>query len=119
MTAETATTPPVAMLRRDHPGVDAPAWVAARRALLVARAAGSADVGLAVSSGCAASGARTHAGVLADDAAHALARLDAGTLTRCEVCDALLPWERLDAAPAAVRCTGCARADAFDDRWCR
>ena len=112
-------TPAVAMLRRDHPDVDAEAWVAARRALLLARSAGSPDVALAVSSGCAASGARTHAGVLADDAAHALARLDAGTLTRCETCDALLPFARLDAAPVATRCTGCVRPDAFDTRWCR
>ncbi len=109
----------VAMLRRDHPQLDAEAWVAARRSLLQARVDGSADAGIAVSSGCAASGARTHAGILADDAAHALARLDAGTLTRCEVCDALLPLARLEAAPAAVRCTGCARPDGFDARWCR
>ncbi|MCW2606823.1 MAG: hypothetical protein JWO60_1516 [Frankiales bacterium] len=113
------TEPAVEALLRDHPGVDAEGWVAARRALLTARCLPDADRGLAVSSGCAAGGARTHAHVLAEDAARALQRLDAGLLTRCEACGQVLPWDRLDSAPAAVTCTGCARRDVFDTRWCR
>lgn len=111
---------PLAALVRDHPAVPDPAgWVRARRALLLERRGGRADLAAAVSSGCAASGARTHAQVLADDAAHALDRLEAGTFTRCEGCAAVLPLARLEAAPAAVTCTGCARPDTFDTRWCR
>ena len=93
-------------------------WLARRRALLAARSAPT-GLGAAASSGCAAHGARTHALTLAADAAHALARLDAGEGPSCEVCGATLPFERLDSAPAAVRCTGCARRDSFDTRWCR
>lgn len=110
-------------LRADHPGQftadGARAWVQARRVLLLARVDGATDLGLAVSSGCAAGGARRHATTLAQDAAHALARLDAGVGTRCEVCDAVLDLERLQASPAAVRCTGCARAYLVDTKWCR
>ena len=113
----------VAALLRDHPSrfdaEGAAAWVQARRELLAARCAGSPDRALAVSSGCAAGGARTHAQVLADDAREALDRLEAGVLTRCAVCGALLALERLDGAPAATTCTGCARPDRFDTRWCR
>ena len=94
-------------------------WVDARRALLVGRARSAADLTLSVSSGCAATGARDHAQGLATDAAHALARLDAGLGTTCEVCSATLPFDRLDSAPAAVRCTGCAREYVTDTRWCR
>ncbi len=109
-----------AAIVRDHPAVvDAPAWVDAHRARLLARAGTREDLSVSVSSGCAASGARTHAQGLADDALHALGRLDAGTFTRCERCDAVLPLERLEAAPSAVTCTGCARPDPFDTRWCR
>ena len=82
-------------LLRAYPGRFAPAegqaWVLARRQLLTDRLAGTtqlglAVVGLAVSSGCAATGARSHAQGLADDAAHALARLEAGLGPICEVC---------------------------------
>ena len=115
-------------LLRAYPGRFAPAaaqaWVQARRQLLTDRLAGTtqlglAVVGLAVSSGCAATGARSHAQTLADDAAHALARLEAGLGPRCEVCDEVLVFDRLDSAPAAVRCTGCVRAYRLDTRWCR
>lgn len=116
-------TPPVAALLRDHPSRfdagTAAAWVQARRELLSARCAGSPDRALAVSSGCAVGGARTHAQVLADDARAALERLEAGSLTRCAVCEVLLDVDRLDGAPAATTCTGCARPDRFDARWCR
>lgn len=116
-------TPAVAALLRDHPGrfdeAAADAWVRARQALLMARCAGSSDRALAVSSGCAAGGARTHAEVLAADAREALDRLEKGTLTRCAACGALLDPDRLDSAPAATTCTGCARPDRFDTRWCR
>ena len=97
----------------------AQAFVGARRELLAGRCGGRADVPLAVSSGCAASGAHTHARMLADQGAHALARLDAGLAPWCERCDGLLPLERLEAAPAAVRCTACAPSGGVDTRWCR
>ncbi len=103
-------------VRCDHPHVDATDWVARRRARLLARGAGQV---LAVSSGCAVSGAGRHATQLAEDAARALARLDEGLATRCEVCFEVLSLERLDAAPAAVRCTRCARPYVVDTRWCR
>lgn len=110
-------------LVRAYPGrfgrAAAEAWVAARRQLLADRCAGNADLGLAVSSGCAATGARTHAQGLAEDAAHALRRLEAGLGPQCEACDEVLDVDRLDSAPAAVRCTGCVRAYDLDTRWCR
>ncbi len=115
-------------LLRAYPGRFAPvaaqAWVRARRQLLTDRLAGTTRVGLsvvglAVSSGCAATGARSHARGLADDAEHALARLEAGLGPRCEVCDEVLSFDRLDSAPAAVRCTGCVRSYQLDTRWCR
>ena len=123
MTPALVPAPAVAALLRDHPGrfdTDrAAAWVQARRALLVARCAGSPDAPLAVSSGCAASGAQTHGHGLADDARAALVRLEDGSLTRCAVCGDRLDADRLDGAPAATTCTGCARPDRFDARWCR
>lgn len=76
-------------------------------------------VGRAVSSGCAATGARAAARELADGAAHARRRLEAGLLPDCETCGATVPFERLDSAPLAVRCTGCVRPYAADTRWCR
>lgn len=110
-------TPAEEGVLRDHPTVDAAVWVARRRARLQTRGAG--DVSTAVSSGCAASGAGRHATQLADDARSALARLDAGLATRCERCAGVLSLERLDAAPAAVRCTSCAGPSLADTRWCR
>ena len=110
-------------LLRAYPGRFAPAaadaWVAERRSLLVRRAVPSADAVLAASSGCALSGVRTHTLDLAADSAHALERLDSGLGATCEQCDATLPFERLDAAPTAVRCTGCVPRSTFDTRWCR
>jgi RNA polymerase-binding transcription factor DksA len=93
-------------------------WVEARRSLLLARTAPTSRAE-SVSSGCAATGAHTHAQGLAVDAAHALARLDAGLGPSCEVCGATLPFERLDGAPSAVRCTCCAGRSTADTRWCR
>ena len=117
------TTLAATALEQAYPGTftaeQAQAWVAQRRALLHERRAGGTDLGLAVSSGCAATGARSHAQGLAEDAAHALDRLDRGLGTRCERCDAVLPLERLEGAPAAVRCTGCSRAYEVDTRYCR
>ena len=89
-----------------------------RRSVLLLRAAGSGSVA-AASSGCATSGAARHAAVLAADARHALARLDAGCGGTCEECGAALAPARLEAAPAATTCPGCARPDRFDARWCR
>lgn len=113
---------PAAALLAAHPdrfdAASAQAWVEARRSLLVLRTTPS-DRGRAVSSGCAASGAHRHAEDLAAAAAHALARLEAGLGTHCEACGVVLPLERLDTAPAAVRCTGCAPASTVDSRWCR
>lgn len=97
----------------------AQAWVTVRRQLLTDRSSGGTDRSLAVSSGCAATGARSHARRLADDAAHALRRLDAGLAGQCEVCGAVLDLDRLDSAPSAVRCTGCVPAYDVDTRWCR
>lgn len=96
----------------------AQAWVTARRSLLTGRAA-PGDVAAAVSSGCAANGARTHALAMAQDAARALERLDAGAGTTCEACGTELPYDRLDSAPTAVRCTGCVPRSTADRRWCR
>lgn len=114
---------PADVLRAAYPDsftpVSAQTWVTARRALLVERAGSTADPQRSASSGCAVSGSRDHAQGLAADAAHALARLDAGLGTTCERCAARLPLERLDSAPAAVRCMTCARAYAVDTRWCR
>lgn len=113
---------PVAALLAAHPDrldvTSAQEWVDARRSLLLARTTPS-DRALSVSSGCAASGAHRHAEDLADAAAHALARLEAGLATTCEACGATLPFDRLDSAPAAVRCTTCAPVGTFDTRWCR
>jgi len=96
----------------------ASAWVQARRSLLLARTSPGSRAA-SVSSGCAATGAHTHAQGLASDAAHALARLEAGLGPSCEVCAGTLPFARLDAAPSAVRCTSCARSSTVDTRWCR
>ncbi len=94
-------------------------WVTSRRALLVDRAGPPTATDSAVSSGCATTAAWTHAREVADDAAHALLRLDAGLGTTCERCWATLPFDRIDSAPAAVRCTACAPAYEVDTRWCR
>ena len=113
---------PVSALLTAHPDRfgwrSAQAWVQARRSLLLARTRPGSRAD-SVSSGCAATGAHTHAQSLAADAAHALARLEAGLGPYCEVCGATLPFARLDAAPSAVRCTSCARSSAVDTRWCR
>ncbi len=71
-------------------------WVHARRTSLVERLA-SPDRGLAVSSGCAASGAARHADEIESRAARALERLDAGLTDWCEDCGGRIPRERLDA----------------------
>lgn len=97
----------------------AAAWVADRRTRLTQRAGPRTDHGLAVSSGCAASGAYTHVQALAAHAAHALTRLDAGAGTSCEQCGSVLTFERVDSAPAAVRCTACTGPSRVDTRWCR
>lgn len=113
---------PVAALLAAHPdrfdAASARTWVEKRRTLLMARTTPT-DRSQAVSSGCAASGAHRHAEGLAEAAGHALARLDAGLATACEVCGRTLPFERLDSAPAAVRCTTCVPASTVDTRWCR
>ncbi len=101
--------PAVALLAA-HPArftaEQAAVWVAARRGLLQARATpvDPADQG---SSGCASAGLQAHAQQLAEQAAHALARLDAGLATTCERCGGTVPLARLDSAPAAVTCAAC------------
>jgi hypothetical protein len=97
----------------------ATAWVRERRARLTERAGPRTDHGLAVSSGCAASGAHSHVQVVAAEAAHALRRLDAGLGPVCDRCASVLAYERLDGAPAAVRCTRCTAPSTADTRWCR
>ncbi len=43
------------------------------------------------------------------DIEHALDRLDAGTYGFCEECSAAIPFERLEAIPAARFCVACPR----------
>ncbi len=93
-------------------------WVQDRRSALVERLA-NADRGLAVSSGCAASGAARHADEIEGRAARALERLDAGLTGWCEDCGASIPQERLDAILTATRCVPCAGPGTVDTRWCR
>ena len=114
---------PVDALVRAYPdrftGAAAEQWVAARRALLVDRAGPPTGPDRSVSSGCATAGAVAHARELADDAAHALLRLEAGLGTTCENCAVTLPFDRVDSLPAAVRCTSCVPRYQVDTRWCR
>lgn len=93
-------------------------WVQARRTGLVERLA-SSDRGLAVSSGCAASGVARHAREVESRAALALERLDAGLVGVCEGCGGPIPRERLDAVLTATRCVPCAGPGTVDTRWCR
>jgi hypothetical protein len=93
-------------------------WVHARRTALVQRLANS-HRGLAVSSGCAASGAARHADEIESRAARALERLDAGLTGSCEDCGGVIPRERLDAILTATRCVPCAGPGTVDTRWCR
>lgn len=86
--------------------------------MLGERAAGG-DVHLSVSSGCAAAGAATHVRAQAEAAQEALARWSAGTGPQCEVCGAVIAFDRLSSLVAAVRCAGCAPRTAVDTRWCR
>lgn len=97
----------------------ATAWVEDRRDRLRERAGPRTDHSVAVSSGCAASGAHSHVQVVAAEAAHALRRLDAGLGPVCERCASVMAFDRLDGAPAAVRCTGCTAPSTADTRWCR
>ena len=93
-------------------------WVQARRTALVERLSGS-DRGVAVSSGCAASGAARHADEIESRAALALQRLDAGLAGSCEECGGPIPRERLDAVLTVTRCVPCADPGTVDTRWCR
>lgn len=95
-----------------------PRWVHARRRALVERL-GSVDRGLAVSSGCAASGAARHADEVESRAALALERLDAGLAGSCAECGGPIPRERLDAVLTVTRCVACAGPGTVDTRWCR
>ena len=98
--------------------LSATAWVEERLALLTERAAGG-DVRLSVSSGCAAAGAATHVRTQAQAAQQALARWHAGTGPRCEACDEVIAFDRLESLVAAVRCASCAPRTPVDTRWCR
>lgn len=103
-------TPAVRALLAAHPAYDEPAataWVAARRADLLARSdrGRMADAG---SSGCAARGGRDLADQQADAAAEALARLDTGLALVCSGCGTAVPLERLTAVPTTTCCVGCA-----------
>ncbi len=123
MTDAPGTAASVEALLTGYPGrftsQEAAAWVARRRGLLEERTGPVQDLSMSASSGCATTGVHTHARELADSAARALLRWDAGLGTRCEKCSTTLLFDRLDSAPAAVRCTGCAPASAADTRWCR
>lgn len=116
----------VTALRRAYPIAlpddgAAQAWVLARDALLRARVVGDGDAALAVSSGCAATGATRHRRALHEQAGQALARLGDGSLVDCARCGRRLAFERLDAAVGVVDCADCRRAEAGapDTRWCR
>lgn len=120
------TPTPVVALRGAYPhdlpdDAAAAAWLRRRRDVLTARVAGDADGTLAVSSGCAASGAARHRSALTEQAVLALSRLEDGSLVRCLSCDAPLAFDRLDAAPGVVACAACRRATSggVDTRWCR
>lgn len=106
-------TPGEALLAA-YPGrftrAEAEQWVAHRRAVLVQRLGPPGGTVATASSSCAASGAQAHAQELASAAAQALVRLEAGQGTACERCSRTLPFDRLESAPAAIRCTGCAVA---------
>jgi len=123
MTHAPGTAASVEALLTGYPGrftsQEAAAWLARRRILLEERSGPLPDLSVSASSGCATTGVHHHARELADSAARALVRWDAGLGTRCEECSTTLLFDRLDSAPAAVRCTGCAPASAADTRWCR
>jgi hypothetical protein len=93
-------------------------WVRSRRRALMERLA-SHDLTIAVSSGCAASGAARHASEIEARAARALERLLAGLTESCEECGGPIPRERLDAILTATRCVPCAGSGTVDTRWCR
>jgi RNA polymerase-binding transcription factor DksA len=93
-------------------------WVRSRRRALVDRLA-SHDLTMAVSSGCAATGAARHAGEIEVRAARALERLLAGLTETCEECGGSIPRERLDAVLTATRCVPCAGSGTVDTKWCR
>lgn len=99
----------------------AQAWVCARGALLRARVDGDGDATLAVSSGCAATGATRHRRALHEQAGQALTRLRDGSLVDCARCGRRLDFERLDAVVGVLDCADCrrARAGSPDTRWCR
>ena len=79
----------------------------------------SDDLTIAVSSGCAASGAARHAREIEARPARALERLLAGLTESCEECGGPIPRERLDAVLTATWCVPCAGSGAADTRWCR
>ena len=113
-------------MRRAYPTLladdgHAAAWVDDRRHQLLDRLVADGDAALAVSSGCAATGANRHRRVLTEQAGLALGRLDDGSLVDCADCGRRLDFERLDAAPGVVSCAHCRRAAAGapDTRWCR
>ncbi len=93
-------------------------WVRSRREALLERLA-SHDQTIAVSSGCAASGAARHVGEIEARAARALERLLAGLTESCEECGGPISRERLDAVLTATRCVLCADSGTVDRRWCR
>ena len=116
----------VSALRRAYPtqlptDEAALVWATSRRRALQDRIAGDADGLLAVSSGCAATGAARHRTSLTEQAQLALRRLDAGHMVDCADCGDRLDFDRLDAAPGVVACATCRRAGASapDNRWCR
>ncbi len=117
---------PVTALRRAYPVAlpddgKAQAWVSARGAVLRARVDGDGDASLAVSSGCAATGATRHRRALHEQAGEALVRLRDGSLVDCARCGRRLDFERLDALVGVVDCADCRRTEAGapDTRWCR
>ena len=96
-------------------------WALLRRRALEDRALGDDDGLLAVSSGCAATGATRHHTAVTEQARLALERFDAGTLVDCAVCGDRLDFDRLDAATGVMACAVCRQAGTpeLDTRWCR
>ncbi len=78
----------------------------AQHEALVSQLRGLSDVDSALERELAEAGAARAREAL-NDIDHALNRLDAGTYGSCEECGAAIPFERLEAIPAARFCVAC------------
>ncbi len=78
----------------------------AQHEALVSQLRGLTDVDSVLERELAEAGAARAREAMAD-IEHALERLDAGTYGSCEECGAAIPFERLEAVPAARFCVAC------------